>query len=156
VVIRLATSEDVPAVRAMELAWAAEGITAGLEATNEDLISSYVGGCFFVAEAAGRLVGFVRGRVMSDDRNAAVVPRGESYAELEDLYVLPEFRAHGAGTQLVEAACEWARLQGVSFVTAFSSTTDVARILRFYESAGFRPWAVQFVRHLAGPAPRAL
>ena len=38
------------------------------------------------------------------------------YAELEDLYVDPDWRGRGVASRLVEAACDWARGQGCSDV----------------------------------------
>lgn len=147
-IIRPAAIGDVPRVHAMEAAWEAEGSSLGFAAADEASIARVVGQCFFVADDAGALVGYVRGRLGDDEWNAAVVPHGERYLEIEDLYVLPELRSHGIGTRLLEAACEWAKAQGVRYLTLYSSSVDTARVVRFYQSAGFQPWAVQMVRRL--------
>jgi len=147
-IIRPAAIGDVPRVHAMEVAWEAEGSLLGFRATDEPPVARVVGKCFFVADDVGALVGYVRGRVGDDEWNAAVVPHGERYLEIEDLHVVPGLRSHGIGTRLLEAACEWAKAQGVRYLTLYSSSTGIARVVRFYQSAGFQPWAVQMVRRL--------
>jgi GNAT superfamily N-acetyltransferase len=150
VTIRPATTGDVPQVRALEERWAGEEISIGFQAADEALLAGFVGGCFFVAEEDGAIVGFVLALAKDDDRSAAVVPAGARYLEIEDLYVAPGHRSGGVGARLVDAAEAWARSSGIRHLVAYSSTRDVDRVLRFYRSRGFHSWSVQVHRELDG------
>lgn len=61
------------------------------------------------------------------------------YAELEDLYVLPEARGRGLARSLVEACCEWCRARGCSSLeVCVTPEAEVAhRLTQFYDRLGF-------------------
>ena len=78
-------------------------------------------GDVFVADVDGEIAGF------------AVLLSREGKAELDGLFVAPEFRRAGIGTALVDAATHEARRRGLSLVTLVAS--PAART--FYERCGF-------------------
>jgi GNAT superfamily N-acetyltransferase len=60
-------------------------------------------------------------------------------AELQDLYVRPEYRGTGVGSALVADAARWARdnaADGLEVVIA-PNGRDVSHLHRYYESRGF-------------------
>jgi len=146
--IRQATPADVPEVRHLQVDWAAEHITRGYAPNDLGELTARVGGCFFVAAAGRDLVGFVLGDVRHDRAASVVVPPGDRYVEIADLYVAPAYRSAGVGRRLVDTAAEWARGEGISVLVAYSATRDLDRVLQFYRSAGFEGWAVQVYRDL--------
>jgi len=149
-VIRAATAEDVPRVRWLAEQWARDGETIGLGAISAELLEKFVGGCFFVAERNGQVIGFVCARAKTNDGAvSAVVGDAERYLEIEDVYVLPANRSGGIGAQLVENVARWARQEGLRYLLAYSSTREVDRVLNFYRSSGFKSWSVQMFRDLA-------
>jgi len=148
-VIRAATAQDVPRVRWLAEQWARDGETLGLQAISEDLLEQFVGGCFFVAERNGQVVGFACARGKTNHGAvSAVVGNGQRYLEIEDVYVLPANRSDGIGAQLIDAVTGWAKQQGVRYLLAHSSTRDVDRVLNFYRDSGFKSWSVQMYRDL--------
>jgi GNAT superfamily N-acetyltransferase len=54
------------------------------------------------------------------------------------MWVAPEFRSHGVGPRLVEAAVDWAKGSGVSLAELWV-TEGNARAAAFYQRHGFRP-----------------
>jgi ribosomal protein S18 acetylase RimI-like enzyme len=149
VTIRSASVEDVDVVHELEVRWAAEGVTLAYSPATTSALSSYVGECFFVAEHAGATIGFVVGQTKTEaGSNQAVVPKGERYLEVLDLYVLPEHRSSGVGRTLMDTAAAWAKQKGIRYILVYSATKDVDRILRFYRSCGFQSWFVQLFRDL--------
>ncbi|MGD0388185.1 MAG: GNAT family N-acetyltransferase [Tepidisphaeraceae bacterium] len=148
-VIRAATAEDVPRVRWLAEQWVRDGETIGLRPISPEVLEKFVGGCFFVAERNGQIVGFACGRgKINDGAVSAVVGNGQRYLEIEDVYVLPANRSDGIGAQLVEGVARWARQEGVRYLLAYSSTREVDRVLNFYRSSGFKSWSVQMFRDL--------
>lgn len=154
-VIRPAIESDLPGVLALERKWARSGETLGFQATDESLLRSAIGGCFFVAEAEAGPLGFVWGRLGSEPKYTAVVPAGEAYLELEDLYVVAEARGKGIGRELLDASLAWGRGRA-RYVVGFTSTIELDRVLRFYGRSGLRPWGVQLVLDLTQDTPRGV
>ncbi len=152
--IRPAVESDLPDVMALGQKWARSGETLGFQASDEVLLRGALGGCFYVAEAEAGLLGFVWGKLGSAPKYAAVVPAGEEYLELEDLYVVPEARCEGIGRGLLDASIAWSRSR-TRYVLGFTSTKELDRVLRFYGRSGLRPWGVQLVMDLTQVAPGA-
>jgi GNAT superfamily N-acetyltransferase len=149
-VCRAAAESDLVGVVRLHQRWEAEGVTRGLVALDENFFRRFLGGCFFVAMRDERLVGYVCASPSDDERSSAVVPAGERYLEIESLYVLPEERSRGVGRLLLTRAEQSARSIGIRFVTAYSATHTMERILRYYCSNGYEVWAVQVFRALDG------
>jgi ribosomal-protein-alanine N-acetyltransferase len=106
--VRVAEAVDVAGVVALERAIAeaphwAEAEYAAM--VGVDKADSAVRRCFFVAEAEGRLLGFVVGKVIGSD--------AESVAELESVAVEAAARRGGVGKALCAAVADWCRGQGV-------------------------------------------
>jgi GNAT superfamily N-acetyltransferase len=122
-----------------------EANTYGLGRLEPGEIEAWLDGRFLVAEADGTVVGFAHGTVRSGP-SLAVVPAGEPYLEVEELYVRADSRRRGTGGLLLAAIVAQAREAGVERFTVFSAAHDQHAILRFYERHGFRPWGVQLFK----------
>ena len=90
----------------------------------------------FVAEVAGQVVGY-----------AAVLPRDDGEAELDDLFVAPEAWRQGVGARLMAEAERRATALGGRALHVISHP----RAQAFYEACGFQP-AGEVTTSL-GPAP---
>jgi GNAT superfamily N-acetyltransferase len=99
-------------------------------------------GTCWVAEEDGQVCGYLVGRMRPDSDMRTV-----RVAELEEMYVAPEWRCAGIGAKLVDAFFEWARMSGAdrAGVTAYA-TND--RALAFYRRNGFGPRSVSMERPL--------
>ncbi len=62
----------------------------------------HLGPYFWVAEHGAAVVGYAYGRVEVSE-GLAVIPAGERYLDIEELYVLSEYRNQGLGSDLVRA-----------------------------------------------------
>ena len=151
--VRAATLDDVPHVRRLEEQWVQNGDIIALVATPVRLLERYVGGgCFLVVEQARETVGFVCAESKRNEGSmSAVVPGGQWYLDIDGLYVLPAHRSAGAGSQLLDATVGWAKRHNVRYLTAFTATREIDRVLRFYRSCGFETWGVQLFRDLGAP-----
>jgi len=83
-------------------------------------------GAFFVVEDAGRIVGSVGVRKLTDE-----------IAELKRVYLEPEFRGAGLGEALCIAAIAEARKLGYKALR-LDSTRDSVRALGLFRKLGFR------------------
>lgn len=65
------------------------------------------------------------------------------------LYVLPEYRAKGAGLKLIRAYEDWARSKGCRHISlSCSSRINEDRTYKLYERLGYEPIGVQFIKEL--------
>lgn len=106
-------------------------------------LSSTSNAFFFVAAHKERIVGFLSGELR--EGSPAFDPR--SWASIDDVFVLPEYRSHGAGTALIEHCKRWAKdrsANGISLQVAAGNT----RARSLYTRLGFREVSVYEVLEL--------
>ncbi len=102
-------------------------------------------GKIFVAEIAGRVVGYVSiwARVEHDEPNAS--PR--EHGLISDLVVLTQYRGKGIGRKLLARAELYARDCNVQLLRiCVLATNETARSM--YESLGFKEYEIQFEKEL--------
>lgn len=148
--IRVAASQDLGTIAALEKDWEREGSTIGFQAGGVASFSNYIDAtdqAIWVAECAKEVVAYISVTVHRTSK-LAVVPHDAPYLDIDDLYVSPEHRSRSLGAQLVDAAIEFARTRGVQYAAVFTSSSRVADIMRFYASQGFEPWGIQFFREV--------
>lgn len=141
-VVRRATDGDIDQVRLHQTAWAEEDCTYGYAADSSENIAQRLGPWFLIAELNQRIVGHVYGTLRVSE-GLAVLPAGERYFEIEDMYVQPEHRDEGIGGMLLDRLMTSVRENGVHRFMVYSSTKDSDTITRFYRRHGFRTWYVQ-------------
>ncbi|HEX8737392.1 MAG TPA: GNAT family N-acetyltransferase [Pyrinomonadaceae bacterium] len=145
--IREASQQDVPIVYRLQRQMLAEDGIYGFVAETFEQIEKAINPYFLIAETGGEIIGFISGDVSVSD-GSAVVPKGEKYLEIENLYVAPEFRKQGVGGRLVDEALTKARENGASYAMLYSASKDVHGILKFYERHNFQSWYVQMFQKL--------
>jgi ribosomal protein S18 acetylase RimI-like enzyme len=90
----------------------------------------------WLAEVDAAVVGSLVGRIK---RESTVRP--VRVAELESMYVRPEYRGAGVGTALVAEFFEWARARGATRAAVIAYTAN-DRALAFYARNGFTSTSV--------------
>jgi GNAT superfamily N-acetyltransferase len=145
ITIRQATDADVPRVQALYARWVEDDITHGLVQPGTDHFRSRLGPFFIVAECDGVVVGFAIGTERTSD-GLAVIPKGERYVEIDDVYVIPEHQRSGIGSGLIQEIESQAASADVGRFLVYSASRDVDGIMRFYRSHGYEPWYVQMVK----------
>ena len=91
----------------------------------------------FVAEAGGRVVGFVSGELR--EGSPTFLPK--TWASVDDVFVEPDHRNRGMGRALLQSVGEWARQRGASGISLQVAAAN-ARARKFYEDLGFREISV--------------
>lgn len=154
--VELATLEDLDRVVELWVALAEEQRQHGSHLTaepNRDLmreaLAQHVVGhtCLVVRDGEGSpppIVGFVSFEVERDglDRN---VERGV----IQNLYVAPEVRNRGLGSELLDAAEEALTATGADCIVLESMAANEAG-RRFYEARGYEPHRVTYERATGG------
>ena len=85
--------------------------------------------CLVVAEDNDKLAGYAWAQSYGQHMRG-----GEITARLNDLFVLPEFRNQGIGTQLFNAITNWAKTTNVKYLQWQAGTIAVP----FYEKLGLK------------------
>lgn len=146
-IIRQAVKDDVPAICHLQQRWFEEGSAYGFVPDDEEQVEAALGTYFLVAEACGEVVGFISGSAHVSG-GMAVVAAGESYLEIDNLYVEPEFRRQGVGGELVERVLAKARENGLAHAVLYSAAREIQSVLKFYERHKFQSWYVQMFQKL--------
>lgn len=144
--IREASLADWDAIIALTGLWEDENISYGVRRdTPEDLE-----GCkIWVAERGKEMLGFVSGRLDAASRQRSIMPDGEEYFEIEELYVRPEERSGGLGGRLFACAEEYARACGCRHIMLSTSTRDTMAMLRFYQQRQqMQVWSMRLFKEI--------
>ncbi|MBO7748529.1 GNAT family N-acetyltransferase [Paenibacillus sp. MWE-103] len=143
--IRRATEQDLKRVEGLSGRWVSEGITHGLAVTTEAVLRGYLGDYFWVAALDSAIVGYILGSVRESE-GLAVIEQGETYLEIDEVYVLPEYRSMNAGHGLVDRLLQASEENGVRRAVVYSASKQWQRVVGFYEKHGFQMWFVQMYR----------
>ena len=142
VTVRRCELSDVDDVRRMQEEWAGEEITYGETPSSKEDILQRIGQYFFVAAQGEQIVGFIDGSAHVSE-GLAVIPEGEQYVRIDDVYVKPGLRDQGIGGRLLNRLIEAAQDAGIKRFRVYSATRDVDEILKFYRQHGFKSWYVE-------------
>ena len=74
------------------------------------------------------------------DMHYQILREGEDHLSLHQLYVHPEHRNHGIGSQLVAKLFAAAASNGIHRHFVMSANQDWEKTMRFYQKQWFRPW----------------
>jgi GNAT superfamily N-acetyltransferase len=88
--------------------------------------------CVFVAQFDDKIIGYLAGGV-NGTRLCRVAPK---FVDLENMFILEEFRGMGAGTKLYEAFVSWCKAKGAGRLRVIASAQNLDGI-KFYRKNGF-------------------
>lgn len=146
-IIRQAVKDDVPAICRLQGRWFEEGSVYGFTPDDAEQVEAALGTYFLAAEVCGEVIGFISGAAHVSE-GTAVVAAGESYLEIDNLYVEPEFRGRGVGGELVDRLLAQAREHGLTHAVLYSAAKEIHSVLKFYERHKFQSWYVQMFQKL--------
>jgi GNAT superfamily N-acetyltransferase len=142
--VRPAQPEDISAVIQLTEMWKAEpGTTGHYEVNFPEALRRELGSYFWIAADGERVVGFIRGTVNGDSAGSLhyqILRKGEDHLSLSQLYVHPDHRNRGVGSQLVAKLFAAAASNGIHRHLVMSENLDWEKTMRFYQKHGFRPW----------------
>ena len=148
VLIRECSQQDIEEILQLDRQWEQEDIAHDfIFISREEFIASLerFPTYFLVAENDGHIVGYINGSVQLG-KGMAVIPEQESYLEIDNVYVKPEFRNSGIGGKLIEGLLEVATQNGIQRFLVSSVSKEMDKILNFYQRHGFKPWYIQMFK----------
>ena len=124
--------KTVPQLIELSRLWVEEDCSRGMVANTEEDLKEPL----YAAYDAERIVGYVFGHYYEQEKKTSYIGSGSRCFEIDELYVLPEYRSKGIGKQLFRAIEKEVKEQ-CEYLTLPTSTKDYRRILHFYvEEAG--------------------
>jgi ribosomal protein S18 acetylase RimI-like enzyme len=148
ILIRECTHRDLDSIFQLDQLWDEEGVAYVFTyGSREDFIADFerFQEYFLVAESEGQIVGYINGSIRVNEE-VEVLPQQETYLEIENIYVKPEYRNRRVGGELLERLLEVAERNGIQRFFVSTVTKDMDRILKFYRSYGFKPWYVELFK----------
>ena len=147
VLIRGCTHRDLEGIWQLDNLWNEEGVAYVWYGDRDSLFADFerFPKYFLVAETEDRIVGYVNGSVRVNE-TMEVLPKSETYLEIENIYVMSEFRDMQVGGDLLERLLAVARENGIERFVVSTVTKDMDRILSFYRGHGFKPWFVELFK----------
>ncbi len=122
------TKEIEAELIAMSAKWEQEDSCYGYRTnTAEELKGQDV----FIATVDGKTVGYLLCHICTQEKESCTVPHGSRCLEIEELYVLPEYRSQGLGEALYQGAADSYGPE-VEYVTLTTATKNYKAILHFY------------------------
>lgn len=136
--IRLITANDVDAVVALHDESCLESAGHRMNPTTrknvQKMFSRYVDNLLaytYVAEEDGQIVGYLASAITYHPAMSGAL------GELEDMYIMPEYRRRGIGTQLVQTAGATLREVGKVYVIRAMACVDNTDVRAFWLSLGY-------------------
>ena len=154
------TDETAARLIALSALWVEENCSFGMVKNSRDDLREPL----WTARDNGVIVGYLFGRFYRQERRISGITPGSECFEIDELYVLPEYRSQRIGGRLF-AAMEADVGTRAAFLTLTTSTKDWRKMLRFYtENAGmtfhnaffFKPTAPVPAKGAAAPGPKKL
>lgn len=143
--IRTCKSGDLSKIMLLQQELAQEDIIYGLVPASEEDLDEKLGDYFLIAELNNEIVGFCYGSMHESD-GLAVIPKGETYLEVDDVYVKAGSRDQGIGGKLLDALVAKAQVNNIKRFLVYSASKDTDKILDFYRRHGFESWSVQMFK----------
>lgn len=131
--IRLCEKEKEEFDQHIDLAW-----TSGEPGTRffSDRIDKE-DGCIFVAISDKQIVGYLAGSLTAAEEYRDI----GRIAELDNMFVIEEYRGKGIGTKLYDRFKRWCRSRKVSKIRVQASAGNIGAI-RFYQRNGFKDYTL--------------
>ena len=130
----------------MSADWEAENSTYGYRKNERSDIED---NRIFLAEQDGKLLGYLFGQEEESERATSIMEDGTPYFEIEELYVIPEFRNQGVGRALFQFVEQELKATGIEYMMLSTATKNYQRILHFYiDELGMDFWSARLFKKL--------
>lgn len=108
--------------------WADEGVSFGLVPNTKDNLKEPC----FIALDDKKVVGYVFGHFYETEKKTSYAEIGEKCFDIDEIYVLKEYRNKGIGRKLFQRIEEEVN-NSAKFITLVTSTKDYKKIMKFYD-----------------------
>lgn len=123
------SKEEIDELINLSVLWEKEDITFGYRKNDiNDIIDKRV----FVAKESNKIIGYIFAKEGIAKNHGSIMPDGELYFGIEEIYVIKEKRSYGIGHQLMDYVKNVAKKEKYEYIFLTTSTKDSNKILDFY------------------------
>jgi GNAT superfamily N-acetyltransferase len=144
-IIRECSNGDIDHIIFLQRQWQAEEITYGFVPAEKSCLEEKLGKYFYIAELNTEIIGFAYGTPHKAE-NMSIFNDGESYLEVDDIYVSQKYRSQGLGGLLLNKLIDTAKDNGIERSLIYSSTKEMDGIMKFYKKHDYRTWNIQMYK----------
>lgn len=142
---REAIYSDLQKIKDLSKQWETENITYGYIACSVERLDEYQ---VWVANADDIMIGFLFG-IRKTSEGLCVIPKDNVYFEIEDFYLLPEYRNLGIGRMFYLHVEKQIVDEGIKYILLSTATKDYQKIIKFYtENVGFTVWSTTLFKQI--------
>ena len=145
--IRNATGKDIVGISALGTRYANEVPTWGQVARTADELSRLDTRLIWVAEENNRIIGYAIWLPRKND-GSCIFTENDKILELDEIFLVPEARGKGVGSQLLQSGNDYARQAGFTKLLVYSAVKDLDPVMKFYRGNGFKTWFVRLFKEL--------
>lgn len=121
--------EEIEELIQLSIDWEKEDITRGYIKNEEsDITDKRV----FVIKEDNKIVAYIFEKDGISKNYRSIIPDGENYFGIEELYVIPSKRSEGLGKMIMDYAKSIAKKDGYKYIFLVTPTKDCNKILDFY------------------------
>ncbi len=131
---------------ALSADWESENSCRGYRKNTEEDIH---GRRVFLAKDDTRTVGYLFGQMEKSENMSSVMPEGTPFFEVEEIYVVPDLRSKGIGSELFRYAENTVR-PDAEYILLSTATKNWRSILHFYiDELGLDFWSARLFKKLS-------
>jgi ribosomal protein S18 acetylase RimI-like enzyme len=145
--IRNAAEKDIPDIAALSTRFTDEVPTWGQVALTEDQMRQFDKRLIWVVEDEHRIVGYAIWRPHKND-DSCIFEQDDKILALDEIYLVPEARGKGIGSQLLRQINDYAGKAGYTKLFVYSSVKSLDAVIKFYRGNGFKTWNVQMFKEV--------
>lgn len=129
----------------LSVLWEAEDSCFGYR---QNTVDDLTGEDIFLAEEEGKVIGYLLCHKYIQEKEGWTIPKESKCLEIEELFVIPEYRSKGIGRRLYKEAVSHYGDQ-IEFATLGTATKNYRAILHFYiEELGMTFWSARLFQKL--------
>ncbi|HBL83945.1 MAG: hypothetical protein A2Y17_03930 [Clostridiales bacterium GWF2_38_85] len=142
---RESLNSDNSAILELSKKWESENITYGYIACSiETLEKSNV----WVTTEENKIVGYLHGK-SAISKEICTIPNNLLYFEIDDFYILPEYRDNGLGKLFFNYVEAELKKNNIKYILLSTATKDHKRIQNFYnKKLNFNFWTTTFFKQI--------
>jgi ribosomal protein S18 acetylase RimI-like enzyme len=145
--IRNATGKDVTGIAVLVNRFVHEIPAWGLVTRTEDALKKLDKRLIWVVEDNNKLIGYAICLSHAND-GSCIYSERDKILELDEVYLIPEARRKGIGSELLQVIQTYAAKAGFTKFLIYSSVKNFDPIIDFYRDNGFQTWGIQMLKEI--------
>lgn len=127
--ICFAEKKDLKKVSELSKQFECENCCNGIIADNEEYFENKI---VAICKIDNDIVGYVCGEVCVQQKNVSYSKQGDKFFELDEIYIVPNFRNKGIGKQMFEFFENYAKQNGCLSLRLNAVSKNYKSLLKFY------------------------